>query len=92
MCDQQSLRSACTYAQSDQSLCLSLVYIMTVKLLTEKHLQFLSLNGSCTVHARLSLFMSKYHFVGNLMSRLNLYPCFCAEVLLWVRFNENWLL
>ena len=24
MCDQQSLRSACAYAQSDQSLCLSL--------------------------------------------------------------------
>ena len=33
MCDQQSLRSACAYAQSDQSLCLSLEYPMTVKLL-----------------------------------------------------------
>ena len=37
MCDQQSLRSACAYAQSDQSLCLSLEYSMTVKLLTEHH-------------------------------------------------------
>ena len=45
MCDQQSLRSACAYAQSDQSLCLSLDYYMTVKLLTEYHLEFLSLKG-----------------------------------------------
>ena len=34
MCDQQSLRSAWAYAQSDQRLCLSLEYSMTVKLLT----------------------------------------------------------
>ena len=38
MCDQQSLRSACAYAQSDQSLCLSLEYSMIAKLLTEHHL------------------------------------------------------
>ena len=48
MCDQQSLRSACTYAQSDQSLCLFLEYSMTVKLLTEHHLEFLSLKGGYT--------------------------------------------
>ena len=34
--------------QSDQSLCLSLEYSMTVKLLTEHHLEFLSLKGGCT--------------------------------------------
>ena len=32
-------------AQSDQSLSLSLEYAMTVKLLTKKHLEFLSLKG-----------------------------------------------
>ena len=48
MCDQQSFRSACAYAQSDQSLCLSLDYSVTVKLLTENHLEFLSLKGGCT--------------------------------------------
>ena len=48
MCDQQSFRSACAYAQSDQSLCLSLEYSMTVKLLTEHHLEFLSSKGGCT--------------------------------------------
>ena len=48
MCDQQSLRSACAYVQSDQSLCQSIEYYMTVKLLTEHHLEFLSLKGGCT--------------------------------------------
>ena len=47
MCDQQSLRSACAYAQSDQSLCVSLEYSVIVKLLTEHHLEFLSLKGGC---------------------------------------------
>ena len=47
MCDQQRLRSACTYTQSDQSLCKSLDYSMSVKLLTEHHLEFLSLKGGC---------------------------------------------
>ena len=44
MCYQQSLRSA----QSDQSLCSSLEYSMSVMLLTEHHLEFLSLEGGCT--------------------------------------------
>ena len=35
------------YAQSDQSLCSSLEYSMSVKLLTEHHLEFLSLKGGC---------------------------------------------
>ena len=48
MCDQQKLRPACAYAQSDQSLCYSLEYSMSVKLLTEHHLGCLSLNGGCT--------------------------------------------
>ena len=34
--------------QSDQSLCQSLEYFMTRKLLTEHHLEFLSLEGGCT--------------------------------------------
>ena len=37
-----------TYAQSDQSLCESLEYYMSVKLLTEHHLEFLSLTGGRT--------------------------------------------
>ena len=41
------LRPACAYAQSGQSLCMSL-YSMTVKLLTEIHLVILSLKQDCT--------------------------------------------
>ena len=48
MCDQQSLRSACAYAQSDRRLCQSLEYSMDVKLLTEFYLEFLSLKVVCT--------------------------------------------
>ena len=48
MCDQHRLRSACAYAQSDLSLCYSLAYFMSVKLLTEHKLEFLSLKGGCT--------------------------------------------
>ena len=48
MCDQQRLRSACAYAQSDQNICSSLEYFMSVRLLTEHYLEFLSLKGGCT--------------------------------------------
>ena len=68
MCDQESHRSACAYAQSDQSLCSSLEYSISVKLLTEQHMKFLSLKKD--VQDNLSLLMSKYHIVGNHMSQL----------------------
>ena len=48
MCDQQRFRQVCAYAQSDQSLCKSLEDYMTVKLLTDYYLEFLSLEGGCT--------------------------------------------
>ena len=68
MCDHQRLRPACAYAQTDQSLCLSLEMSMTVKLLTEQNLELLSLTGA--EQTRLSLHLSKCHIVGNHMSRL----------------------
>ena len=51
------------------SLCWSLEYSMTVKLLTKHHLEFLSLKKAAL--ARLSLHLSKYHIVGINMSWLN---------------------
>ena len=48
MCGQQRYRPACAYAQSDQSLCWSLEYSMTLTLLREHHLEFLSSKGGCT--------------------------------------------
>ena len=47
MYDQHRLRPACAYVQTDQSLCQSLEYSLTVKLLTEHHLEFLSLKEDC---------------------------------------------
>ena len=68
MCDQQRLRPACAYAQSDQSLCWSIEYSMSAKLLTEHHLMVLSLKEGCT--GSIESHMSKCHIVGNHMSRL----------------------
>ena len=45
MCDQQS--SDQPVRISDQSLCKALEYSMIAKLLTEHHLEFLSLKGGC---------------------------------------------
>ena len=42
---------------------------MSIKLLTEHRLEFLSLKRGCT-EARLNLHMSKCHIVGNHMMRL----------------------
>ena len=55
MCDQQRLRSACAYTQSDQSLCSSLEYSMSVKLLTEHLSEVLSLKGGCTCSSESTL-------------------------------------
>ena len=53
MCDQQRLRPACAEAQSDQSLCYSLEYFTTIKLLTEHHLEFLNLKGGWVIRGSL---------------------------------------
>ena len=70
ICDQQSLRSACAYAQSDQSLCLSLEYTMIVMLLTEQLVDFLSLKGGCTCSSESTLVKMphcwKSHVTANL--------------------------
>ena len=79
LCDQQSLRPAGAYAQSDQGLCFSLEYSMTVKLLSEHHLGFLSLKGGCA-QARLSIHLTKCHIVGNHMSQLKNIYLFCRSV------------
>ena len=52
MCDQQSLRSA---AQADQSLCSSLEYLVSVRLLTDHRLEFLSIKVGCTCSSESTL-------------------------------------
>ena len=72
MCDQQSLRSACAYAQSDQSPCLSLEYSMSLELLTKQRLEFLSLKGGCTGLSEFTLVKMphccKSHFAAHLLN------------------------
>ena len=60
MCDQLRLRPACAYVQSDQSLCKSLEFSMTFRLLTEHNLEFLSFKGGCTGSSE-STFVSMPH-------------------------------
>ena len=44
---QQRIRPACAYAQSDQNLSFWLDYYMTLRSLTQHHLEFLSLKEGC---------------------------------------------
>ena len=77
MVDQQSLRSACAYAQSDQSLCWPLEYSMTIKLLTEQHLEFLSLKDGCTGSSESTLVKMphcwKSHVTAHLLMEVSMY-------------------
>ena len=74
--DQQRLRPACAYAQSDQSLCLSLEYSMTFKPLTEHHLEFLSLKGGCTGSSATTLVKMPHCWKS----------CVTAQLWAWVLF------
>ena len=76
MCDKQSLRSACAYGQSDQSLCLLLENPMSVMLLTEQHLRFQSLKGGCTGSSESTLVKIPHCWKSRVMAHL-----FCCSVL-----------
>ena len=62
-------------AQSDQSLCLSLEYSMTVKLLTGQHLEFLSLKRDCTGWSEATLVKMPHCYVIRI-SPINHYIIF----------------
>ena len=93
MCDQQRLRSACTYTQSDQSLCSSLEYSMSIKLLTEHLLEALSLKGGFTGSAESTRVKMphcwKSHVAAHLIlsCRSNSSTSFCHS--LFVVQNDN---
>ena len=57
---------------SGQSFCWSLEYSMTIKLLTEHHLEFLSLKGNCTESTLVKTpHLFKWRFAGgSMMARL----------------------
>ena len=70
MCDWQSLRSACVYRQSDQSFCLSLEYLISVQLLTEHHLEFLSIKGGCTGSSQSTLVKMPHCWKSHVTAQL----------------------
>ena len=76
MCNQQSIRSACAYGQSDQSLCKSLEYSRSVKLLTEHHLEFLSLKGGGTGSSESALIKMPHCWKSHIMAQIS---CFSSN-------------
>ena len=80
MCGQQSLRSACACAQYDQSRCLLHEYSMSVRLLTEHDLEFLSLKVGCTGSSESTLVkMSRWnsHFTAQIYTKMQCRLNFC---------------
>ena len=73
MYDQQSFRSACPNAQSDQSLCLSLEYSMSDRLLIEHILEFLCLKGGCTGLSESTLVKMSNCWKSHAMAQLYLF-------------------
>ena len=71
MCDQQRLRTTCAYTQSDQNLCLSLDYSMTVKLLTNQYLEFLCLKGGCTGLSETTLAKMPHCWKSHVVDQFN---------------------
>ena len=80
MCEQQRLRPACAYTQTDQSLCWSLKYSMTVKLLTEPHLRFLSLKGGCTGWFESTLVKIPHCWKPRVVAQLLVCPDFILRI------------
>ena len=72
MCDLKSLRSALAYAQSDQSLCRSHEYSMTVKLMIEHYLEFLSLIKGCTGSYESTLVKLSHCWKSHVMAHIRL--------------------
>ena len=65
------LRSVCPYAQSDQSHFKSLEYSLNVKLLTEHHLEFISLKGGCTDSSE-SIHVKMPHWKSHVTSQISI--------------------
>ena len=91
MCDLQSLRSACAYAQSDQSLCSSLEYSMTAKLLTKHQSEFLCLTGGYTGLSESTLVKMLHCWKSHVAAHINL-TLSMLGIVSWssANFDENY--
>ena len=61
------------YGQTDQSLCLSLKYSMTIKLLTEHHWELLSSKGGCTGSSESTLVKTSHCWKSHIVAPIILY-------------------
>ena len=80
MNDIQRIRPVCAYAQTDQSLCSSLEYSMTIKLLTEQNLEFLSLTGGCTGSSESTLVKMPHCWKSHVAAQLLSYATYNVAV------------
>ena len=71
MFDQQRLRPACAYTQSDQSLCLSLEFSMSVALLAGHLFEVVSLKGVCTCLSESALVKMPHCWKSNVTAQLS---------------------
>ena len=93
MWNQQSLRLACAYAQSDQSFCLSLAYSLSVKLMTEHHLKFLGLKGGCADWSESTLVKMPHSWNSHVAAQMYKYLDEMIEKTVgWALLSEHRLL
>ena len=95
MCDQQKLRPAWAYAQSDQSLCSSLEYSRGVQLLTEQNLELLSLKEVCIGSSESTLVKVPHCWKSHVTAQICFLPILtCLVPLLafqnWTTSPEQW--
>ena len=88
MCDQQGLRLACTYTQSDQSLCWLLEYSMNTKLLTKHYLEPLSLKGGGTGWPESTLVKMPHCWKSHVTAQIIMVIIcpICISMLFWALF------
>ena len=79
MCDQQKLRPAFAYAQSDQSLCKSLEYSINVQLLAEQHLEFLSLKVGCTGWSESTYAKMRHCWKSHVTAQIVMLSAYCDD-------------
>ena len=85
----QRLRSACAYAQSDPSLCLSLEFSMRIKLLTEHHLEYLSLKGGFTDPSESTFVKMPHCWKSRVAAHLHIIRDHCTQYLHPLPNNER---
>ena len=83
---QTSLR---VYMQSDQSICWSLEYFMTVKLQTEHHLEFLSLKGDCTGSSESTLVKMPHWWQLRVEAHKSFFLHIYLFVAVFLRYNQH---